>query len=99
MYLPAGAPVSADAGHGGSPSPVEEETYHTTRWVRTGLSLGGREWDLGWRFDQNFKLANDSCNWSNDLRRLFVERKEEGVAALGEGLEGRARLVLLLPLP
>ncbi|EER03690.1 hypothetical protein Pmar_PMAR022987 [Perkinsus marinus ATCC 50983] len=46
----------------------------------------------GWRFDQNFKLANDSCNWSNDLRRLFVERKEEGVAALGEGPEGAISL-------
>ncbi|KAF4756784.1 hypothetical protein FOZ63_019769 [Perkinsus olseni] len=37
----------------------------------------------GWRFDQNFKQPNDSCNWSNDLRRLFVEGKADGLAALG----------------
>ncbi|KAF4736610.1 hypothetical protein FOZ63_008246 [Perkinsus olseni] len=37
----------------------------------------------GWRFDQNFKQPNDSCNWSNDLHRLFVEGKEDGLAALG----------------
>ncbi|KAF4706415.1 hypothetical protein FOZ63_003477, partial [Perkinsus olseni] len=37
----------------------------------------------GWRFDQNFKQPNDSCNWSNDLHRLFVERKGDGLAALG----------------